>query len=361
LTPKKIAVRLRGGADRSYDIIAGIPLARAGKVIRKMFPGSKIFIVTDSNVSRSVLPSLLRSFPGRSAVRTVVVPAGERSKTRRSKEMIEDRLVALGADRNSAIVALGGGMIGDLAGFVASSYMRGIPYVQIPTSLLGQVDSSVGGKVAVDHPAGKNLIGAFYQPRGVLIDAASLDMLPQEEIRNGMAEVIKYAAILDRRLFAFLEKRLEDILARKPGPLIRVISRCCELKASIVAKDEHEHSLRRILNFGHTIGHAVERLSRYRISHGRAVAIGMVAEARMSAALKMLPSTEVDRLERLVHAYGLPTRLPVSMDPGEIIRATATDKKSRNGQIAWTLLSRCGKAQPGILLTPSRALRLLRQ
>jgi 3-dehydroquinate synthase len=261
-------------------------------------------------------------------------------------------------------------MIGDLAGFVAATLLRGIPFIQIPTTLLSQVDSSIGGKVAVDHPLGKNLMGAFYQPKKVFIDVDTLKTLPVKEFRNGMAEVIKYAAILDSKLFSYLEKNNSKIInhsARggqasrrvESSTIIHLIHRCCELKKMVVEKDERETGLRRILNFGHTIGHAVESLSNYKLSHGEAVAIGMVAEAKISAALGMLDQSEVERLYNLLQLYKLPTDIPSKMDTHKIVRLTLHDKKVQQCKAQYTLLEKIGKAIVGFSVPPNIVERVL--
>jgi 3-dehydroquinate synthase len=289
------------------------------------------------------------------------VPPGEKSKTRKTKERVEDRLLMSGAERNSTIFGFGGGVIGDLAGFVAATLHRGVPYVQIPTTLLAQVDSSIGGKVAVDHPLGKNLIGAFYQPKEVYIVAEFLATLPDREFRNGMAEVIKYAAIMDKTLFVTLEKNVGKILKRETRLLFPIVRRCCCLKKTVVELDEKESGLRRILNFGHTIAHALERMTSYRISHGEAVAIGMVAETKISASHGLLSVKECARLQRLVRAFGLPSDIPRSTDLRKLLKETLSDKKLINGVVHYTLLRQLGKAEVGIPLTTDEALHHLQE
>jgi 3-dehydroquinate synthase len=274
------------------------------------------------------------------------------------KERLEDRLLALGAHRDSVVVALGGGMIGDLAGFTAATLHRGVPLVQVPTSLLAQVDSSVGGKVAVDHPRGKNLVGAFHQPARVYIDVGALRTLPGEEYRSGLAEVIKYGATMDAKLFALLKAKARSIAGNAPGTMTPIIRRCCDLKRMIVEADERESGLRRILNFGHTIGHAVETLSNYRLRHGYAVAIGMCAEGRIGVALGITGRDSADRLEALVRLYGLPTEIPSRFTTGSILKATRLDKKSFGGAIRYTLLRAIGASELNVVV-PERDLRSL--
>ena len=358
--PSLIHIEAGPETGNSYDLHIGIGLERIGRVIMKKYPRELKFVITDANVQKLYVKRLIVAMLGvETPAQIVTVPAGELSKNRTMKERIEDELISLGAARDSLIIALGGGMIGDLAGFVASTLYRGIPYIQIPTSLIAQVDSSIGGKVAVDHPAGKNLIGAFYQPTAVYIDPAMLKTLPLREFRNGMAEVIKYAAILDARLFDFLENNRPAILNRVPSTLIKIVKRCCELKKNVVEQDPKEHDFRRILNFGHTIGHAVESLSRYRIAHGEAVAIGMAAEATLSASKGLLPKGECRRLFGLLEAYGLPTRIPEKMDRSALMSATLRDKKMKAGNVHYTLLERIGKARVGVIVSTGDARQLL--
>ncbi|MGA2625277.1 MAG: 3-dehydroquinate synthase [Bacteroidota bacterium] len=356
----KIHISLKKEADDSYDIVIGTTLTDAARDILRFVPGDRYFAITDSNVKRFYGTKFARLMK-RTGVDCPLlsVPAGEKSKSRATKGQLEDKLLSLGAVRSSVIIALGGGMVGDLAGFVASTLLRGIRYVHIPTTLLAQVDSSIGGKVAVNHPLGKNLLGAFCQPKRVCIDISTLGTLPDREFVNGMAEVIKFAAILDRDLFSYLEVHSEKILTRDTKALIKVITRCCELKRNVVEIDEKETSYRRILNFGHTIGHALESLSGYRLPHGMAVAIGMAAEARISVARGLLTAGAVARLENLLHAYRLPTKIPSSTDITELCEATRTDKKARDGRVHYTLLQRIGKARTDMRLSHDAVRRIL--
>jgi 3-dehydroquinate synthase len=359
--PSKIHIDLHRAADKSYDILIGIPLSRAIKDIVRRSGGGKAFVITDSNVVRHYGGAVGRGMRARGKqCKILVVPAGEKSKSRKIKERLENQLLFAGAGRDSLIIALGGGMVGDLAGFVAATLFRGVRYVQIPTTLLAQVDSSVGGKVAVDHPLGKNLLGAFYQPDRVYIDRAFLKTLPPREIRNGMSEIVKYAAILDRRLFSLLESLPSGGAIRESRSILNIIRRCCVLKKRVIEQDEREADLRRILNFGHTIGHALESLSRYRMSHGEAVARGMVLEARIAAGLGMISQKEVTRLEQLIRKFGLPAGLPARYDLHRIFSLTLRDKKARGGVVEYTLLEKIGKGVTGVRLSPSRARSLYR-
>jgi len=291
--------------------------------------------ITDENVAREWGPYLPAAAP------TLVLPAGESTKSMGCFGLAVQWLAGLKSDRNTPIVAFGGGVIGDLAGFVAATYMRGVPYVQIPTSLLAQVDSSVGGKVAIDLPEGKNLVGSFYPPREVRIATEFLTTLPDRHFVNGMAEVWKYGFILDAEL-------LETLEARIPRPddtrLSSMVARCVALKAELVEADEYDRlGIRAILNFGHTVGHALEVLDGYRsLLHGEAIAIGMVVEARLGALLGMTPADAVARAERGLRSQGLPTEIPASTNPARLIDAMRGDKKTTQGQLAFSLLTGVG-------------------
>jgi 3-dehydroquinate synthase len=358
---RQINISLPSSPDRSYPIHFVNGLREAMQQISAYAEGRPLYVVTDRHLAAFYGDDLRKGLcRRRPSNRIIIVPAGERTKSRRWKERIEDELLRRRAGRDAIIVAFGGGMVGDLAGFAASTLNRGVDYIQIPTSLLAQVDSSIGGKVAVNHPLGKNLIGVFYQPRAVYIAMPLLRTLPEAEYRNGLAEVIKYGASLDRRFFLQLEREREEILRRRNSPLTAAVRRCCLLKKAIVEKDERENGLRRLLNFGHTVGHAVELLSRYTIRHGEAVAIGMAAEARMSVRCGMLTNGEADRLTLLLRRYGLPTEIPASMPAPRIIEATLRDKKASRGLVSYTLLSAIGSAEAGISLAENDALHLLR-
>jgi len=357
---RTVEVRLKSTIDNSYPVRIGERLRSTAKRIMREHPASGYFVITDSNVRRIYGAQFLRGINSRATPsHIIVVPAGERSKSRSMKNRIEDKLLAVRADRDALIIALGGGMIGDLAGFVASTLHRGIRYVHIPTTLLSQVDSSVGGKVAVNHPGGKNLIGAFYQPEGVYIDPSTIHTLREDDFTGGLSEVVKYGSVLDSSLFALLERKKEHIMRRDPSLLAAIIRRCCELKSRVVQKDEKESSYRRILNFGHTLGHAVESASGYRISHGQAVAIGMCLEARIAEGLGMLSSRALMRLMELLWSFDLPTELPGSISPGEIVRRTRQDKKFRNGSVRYTLMGKIGTGIIDVPLSEKEVLRII--
>jgi 3-dehydroquinate synthase len=284
----------------------------------------------------------------------VTVPAGETAKSLQTVAACYDRLAAHRLERGSFIVALGGGVVGDLGGFVAATYLRGIAFVQAPTTLLAQVDSSVGGKVGVNLSAGKNLVGAFYQPRLVLCDLDTLDTLPEREFTAGLAEVIKYGIIYDAALFRRLERDLPKLAARDPDTLAAVVARCCQIKAKVVGQDETEAGLRAILNFGHTIGHALEAISRYgKYLHGEAIAIGQVAAARISASCLGLTSHEVERIRDLFVRAGLPTQAKLrAAEPERLCAAMRLDKKVRGGEIRFVLARKIGQAEFGHRVPP---------
>lgn len=326
-------------AENSYDIHIGSGiLANLGTLCSNLGLTSHAAIVTNpavNNLYGAVIKDSLEKTGCR--VDIIQIPDGEEYKNSETLSLVYDRLIEAGLDRKSFIVALGGGVVGDLAGYAAATYLRGIPFVQIPTTLLAQVDSSVGGKTAIDHPRGKNLIGAFYQPKLVLIDIDTLSTLPTREFRAGMAEVIKYGISLDEQFFNFLEQNSEQIIAMKPEALSAVIGKCCELKAQVVELDEKESGLRAVLNYGHTLGHAFETLAGYKeMVHGEAVAIGMILAAKISCATGLCSDSDVKRIIDILTSFGLSTTIP-SIDPRRLCEAIATDKKSSAGSINYIL------------------------
>jgi 3-dehydroquinate synthase len=337
--------------QRSYVIkIGGGLLDTVGRECGRVLLGKRCAIISDAKVAplfgRQVKESLARAG---FETEMVVVPSGEASKSLKSVQKCYDHLAAHRLERKSFIIALGGGVVGDLAGFVAASYLRGIPFVQVPTTLLAQVDSSVGGKVGVNLKAGKNLVGAFHQPRLVLCDLDTLRTLPMREYRAGLAEVIKYGIIYDADLFEELERKMEKLLRRDPKVLANVIARCCEIKAEVVAQDETENGLRAILNFGHTIGHALETISHYgKYLHGEAISIGQVAAAKLSAEITDLPQREVNRIEQLFHRAGLPTNVALNQTQrNKLFAAMKLDKKVSAGEINFVLARRIGEVEFG--------------
>lgn len=332
-------------ADRSYDIRIKPGLREEiGTCLASLGVAGKVGVVTNPIVGRLYAPGLLRALRAAGLeASTITLPDGERAKSLRSVSVILDALVKARFERGSALVALGGGVIGDLTGFAASIYMRGIPFVQVPTTLVAQVDSSVGGKTGVNHPLGKNLIGTFFQPRLVLVDPDTLRTLPAREWVAGLAEVIKYGVIADAEFFDYLEHQMDRLLKLESEPVGRVIARSCEIKASIVAQDERESDLRRILNYGHTIGHALESMGGYRkLIHGEAVAIGMVQEADLARHLGRCDSTVADRQRALVRRAGLPDTLPATTFKS-LWTAMQHDKKVAQGRVYCVFPERIGR------------------
>ncbi|WP_041969300.1 3-dehydroquinate synthase [Geobacter sp. OR-1] len=323
--------------DRSYGIAIGSgTLGNLGQECLKLEIGKKVAIITNPTVAGYYLASVRTSLESAGFnVAVVEIPDGEEFKNLDTVASVYNDLVDAGMNRGGFVVALGGGVVGDLAGFAAATFLRGIEFVQVPTTLLSQVDSSVGGKTGVNLDKGKNLVGAFHQPRFVLIDVMTLSTLPEREFIGGLAEVIKYGAVLDAELFGFLEQHSEEILARDPEPLKQIISWCCRLKADVVAQDERETGLRAVLNFGHTLGHAVELLTGYgKYSHGEAVAIGMVAAASFSEQKGFAAPEDTARIRALLARMGLPAEAP-QFAPGEYIASLVRDKKSRDGGITF--------------------------
>ncbi len=333
--------------DRSYDIHIGpdILLDLAGRLKDIRF--SSIALISNPTVfgiyGRDLLNALNKSGLDVSAI---LIPDGEEYKDLFWAYYIYGELLKRKLDRASAVIALGGGVIGDISGFVASTYMRGISFIQVPTTLLAQVDSSVGGKTGVNHPLGKNMIGAFYQPRLVWTDVNTLRTLPRREFLAGMAEVIKYGVIWDEGLFRFLEDNRERILNLEKDALARVIKRSCEIKAEVVSKDEREGGLRAILNYGHTVGHAVETATGYTaFLHGEAVAIGMHAAAKLASSLGIMEKKDVARIRSLIDSYELPAIVPPDLDRGSLLSLMRIDKKAVAGEMKFVLPERIGSVK----------------
>jgi 3-dehydroquinate synthase len=348
--PTTIRVALSGqsAADRSYDIEIGRgTLPTAGRFLRQRLPASRAVIIADQAV---VNPhgERVRSALTAEQIRTdlVVVPSGEASKSIGQFERLCSELAALEADRKTVIVALGGGVVGDLAGFVAASFARGLALVQIPTTLLAQVDSSVGGKVGVNLPAAKNIVGAFWQPSGVLIDLDVLTTLPEREYRSGLAEVVKYGVILDADFFAYLETHVAQLIARDSEVLEHVVARCCRLKADVVERDERETTgLRAVLNYGHTFAHAIEAVSGYGTHlHGEAVAIGMVCASRLAERHFRVGPELSARQKSLLDRLGLPTTT-ARLDAAALLAAMHRDKKAEAGQLRFVLPKQLGQVE----------------
>ena len=325
--------------DRSYPIVIGRELLGGGFDLADYVRGSDCLVVSNETVAPLYLDKLRPNLTGRNVL-SINLPDGESFKTMATMQTILDELIAAGANRDTTVIALGGGVVGDITGFAAACYMRGVSYIQVPTTLLAQVDSSVGGKTGVNHEKGKNLIGAFHQPQVVLIDTDTLDTLPVREFRAGLAEVIKYGAICDPDFFTWLESSMVGLLEKDPELLAHAIGRSCELKAEVVAEDERESGRRAILNFGHTFGHAIERCLGYgEWLHGEAVAAGMV----MAAELSGVKATELSRLKGLIAAAGLPTE-PPAIASERWLEAMGMDKKVQQKQLRFVLLRALGEA-----------------
>ncbi|MCX6897277.1 MAG: 3-dehydroquinate synthase [Verrucomicrobia bacterium] len=331
--------------ERSYDILIrdGL-LGQLPELLRPLKLGRCCAILTDATVSPRYATAVRDALTAAAwSVSVHTVPSGESSKSLSVAGKLYEELAEARLNRRSFVLALGGGVVGDLAGFIAATFLRGVDFVQVPTTLLAMVDSSVGGKVAINLPQGKNLVGAFYQPRIVVADTATLASLPEREFRAGVAEVIKYGVIYDAVLFAELERELPALMAKDAAVLGRVIARCCEIKADVVSKDERESGLREILNFGHTVGHAIEAVTEYgTYLHGEAIAIGMVAAARLSQKHGGLAEADVARIEALLRRAGFDLQPPdVSFD--QLLDAMRSDKKARDGGLRFVLARRIGE------------------
>jgi len=334
----------------SYRVLIDSDLiSRIAGLLPATVKGATALIVTNETVGPLYQSSLANALQARfAAVHTVSLADGEEFKTWHHLNLIFDALLRNGADRNTVLFALGGGVIGDMTGFAAASFMRGVPFVQVPTTLLAQVDSSVGGKTAINHPLGKNMIGAFYQPKLVVCDLSTLVTLPDKELSAGLAEVIKYGPIYDMAFMAWLEESLEALIARDPVALAHAVRRSCEIKAAVVSQDERESGLRAILNFGHTFGHAIEAGMGYGTwLHGEGVAAGMVMAAELSYRLGLVDAAFVQRLRTLVQRAGLPVRGPVIDEhdnAGRYMAWMRGDKKSEAGEIRFVLIDGPGRA-----------------
>lgn len=328
----------------SYEICIGNSICdRMALLISKNHKANRYFIVTDSNVSLLHGQKFLSFLKDAGLnVDLIEFPAGEASKNINTALDITVKLLDLGADRNSMLIAFGGGVVGDMTGFIASVFMRSIPYIQVPTSLIAQVDSSIGGKTAIDLPYGKNLLGTFYQPQAVFTDLSYLNTLPEAEFNNGLAEIIKYGIIDDEKMFRLLENNLDQVKSKDPVLLLKIVETCCRIKKSIVEIDEKEQGLRRILNYGHTLGHAVEAESNFAISHGEAVALGMIAAARISENSDYLDSDSRKRIENLIIESGLTSHIPKNLATDRIISRLKMDKKKEGNVIHFVLLKKIG-------------------
>jgi 3-dehydroquinate synthase len=340
-----------GGTPASgYEILIGAGLlSSVPAIISRSAPAYRYAVITDHHVAELYALRLARGLHAAGhKVETFAFPAGEAQKTRETWAEISDAMLETGIGRDSTVIAFGGGVAGDLGGFVAATYMRGLPFIQVPTTLLAMIDASVGGKVGVDTPAGKNLVGAFHQPSAVIIDPDLLRTLPPEHLRSGLAEAVKHGAIADREYLDWIEASANELLAGDPEALSRLIVRSVEIKTEMVMRDEHETGPRKLLNFGHTVGHAVEALSGYGMLHGEAVSIGMVAETRIAERMGVAGKGTTERLRQVLSRLGLPTAMPMTWSAEEVVNRTRTDKKARNGRVEYALICAPGVPAQGI-------------
>ncbi len=354
--------------ERSYPIVIAEGLLAQSSTWQALPKAAAALVVTNDVVAPLYLSTLKQALSGQYAqVHEVVLPDGEAHKDWQTLNLIFDALLQHGCDRKTVLFALGGGVVGDMTGFAAASYMRGVPFVQVPTTLLSQVDSSVGGKTAINHPLGKNMIGAFYQPQLVLCDLATLDTLPERELSAGLGEIIKYGPIADMQFFDWLEQNMDGLLRRDRDMLVHAVKRSVEIKAWVVGQDEKEAGLRAILNFGHTFGHAIEAGMGYgNWLHGEGVAAGMVMAAELSQRLGLVEASFVSRLRKLIERAGLPVRaavIDVQDNAGRYLELMRVDKKSEAGEIRFVLIDGPGKAvmrsAPASSLKPAALITLL--
>lgn len=360
--PTRFEVGGRGaGSWTTSVVVAEGALALAAAEIARLYPASLKVVISDARVARLYGRAFVRSLARHGAVATLLrFPAGERAKTRETKSRLEDRLLALRAGRDTLIVALGGGVTGDLAGFLAATWNRGVPFVSIPTTLLGMVDAGLGGKTAVDLPGAKNAVGAFHQPVSLWADVRVLATLPPRVYRAGLAEAVKTAVALDAALFRTLEVEAGRLAAGDPRAVAPMVARCLALKGRVVSSDEREAGPRAVLNFGHTVAHAIEAATDYRVPHGEAVAMGVVAEARLAERRVGLPRADADRVEALLRRLGLPVRSPARLDPKRLVAAFLQDKKTRSRKVRCALPLRLGRmrkgSDPTVSVDPTRDL-----
>ena len=332
--------------ERSYGIEVGTGLIDDPARYAPHVAGRKVALVTSTVIAPIYSARVTKALRSAGAdTMEVILPDGEAHKTWQTLNLVFDALLGAHCDRQTAVVALGGGVVGDLAGFAAAIYQRGIPFIQVPTTLLAQVDSSVGGKTAINHPLGKNMVGAFHQPQAVIADVSTLTTLPMRELRAGLAEVIKHGIIRDPAFFAWIEANIDKLLARDPAALTHAVVRSCQIKADVVGADERESGVRAILNFGHTFGHAIESGMGYgQWVHGEAVAAGMVMAADLSARAGMLSGAESGRIRNLIARAGLPVAGPASLPPDRYLELMAVDKKASRGNIRFIVLESPGVA-----------------
>jgi 3-dehydroquinate synthase len=351
-TPRRGATRVRAG-ERAIGALVDD--------LRADPPGRLLLVISDDIVSPLHAEPLLRRLRrARLRAELITFPHGERNKSRRTKQRLEDAMLAAGAGRDSAVIAVGGGVTGDLAGFVAATWHRGVPVIQVPTTLLAMVDSALGGKTAVNLPGGKNLVGSFHRPAAVYADVGTLATLPERHYVEGFAEAVKSAVIGDAKLFRWIEENSAALLARDGAALVHLVACCLSIKGRIVARDERERGRRAVLNFGHTVAHALETATGYRMAHGRAVAVGMTVEARLACRVTGFPATHARRLETLLAVLGLPTAPPRRLDAEALVGATRLDKKNRAGEVRYALPRALGRMLPAPGFTVPVNARLLR-
>lgn len=343
MTDSSLQERSRVVDAGSYRVLIGADLRHEfARHIAEVARAHRYAVITDGNVAPHYASALVKALAPLGGTSLHVVPAGETHKTRAEWARLTDELLDAGCGRDTTVVALGGGVVGDLAGFVAATFMRGVPVVQCPTSLLAMIDASIGGKTGVDTAAGKNLVGAFHPPAVVLADVETLRTLPDAHRRAGLAEAIKHGVVADAGYFDRLGAGLPALLAGDPAATLDCVTRSVEIKSEVVTSDTHEHGRRKILNFGHTLGHAVEQVSGYALLHGEAIAIGMVLEATLAERMGIAERGTSKIIERVVSGAGLPARVPASLPSDQILRATKLDKKARAGAVEYALPSRLG-------------------
>ncbi|MCZ6915921.1 MAG: 3-dehydroquinate synthase [Gemmatimonadetes bacterium] len=341
MTRSTVGVRL---GERSYEIHLGEGiLAELPRLVSEFCPAASYAVISDSTVGPRYAERLTQALSAAAPCRLLTFPAGEGHKTRETWSNLIDQLLEAELGRDGAIVAVGGGVVGDVAGFVAATYLRGIRYVQVPTTLLAMIDSSIGGKTGIDTEIGKNLVGAFHQPTLVVADVATLASLPIKQLAAGVAEAVKHGAIADADYVTSISANAREILARNPAAMADLVRRSVEIKAGVVAADEHEQGQRAVLNFGHTVGHAVEAASGYELLHGEAVALGMVVEAALGSTLGITKAGTAGALESVLQQFDLPTQLPEAWSAERILQAMRHDKKNRAGSIRVTLLHSLGE------------------
>jgi 3-dehydroquinate synthase len=331
--------------ERSYPVYIGRDLLTDGQLLSRHIPGSQLVVVSNDTVAPLYLDRVIGALGGHKRVTEVILPDGEQYKNLDTLSAIFDQVMAAGHNRTTTLLALGGGVVGDLTGFAAACYQRGVNFIQVPTTLLAQVDSSVGGKTGVNHPLGKNMIGAFYQPRAVIVDTNTLQTLPQRELAAGLAEVIKYGLICDEPFYRWLQQHMPKLLAREEAALAEAIERSCSNKARVVAADERESGIRAILNLGHTFGHAIETAQGYgRWLHGEAVAVGMLLALELSSRRGWIATAEVAAFRDLLQLIGLPSAPPENMSAERFLELMARDKKVVDGRLRLVLLAAIGEA-----------------